>query len=132
MNHAMAGWDKKTRELTKKRAIRKQQARDRGEKTNSDDDDDDDKFDEAAPDMDWGDLEDEDSLSMQGPFLFHVEGSESARTVESGLPMGQVGAGESAVTVEVSTGDRWIGGDGSAAAPEVLMEGAAPTPRPMS
>jgi len=58
----MAGWDKKTRELTKKKAIRKQQARDRGEETSSEDDDDDDKSDKEAAGVDWGDLVDEDSL----------------------------------------------------------------------
>ena len=62
-NHAVAGWDKKTRELTKKKAIWKQQARDRGEEIGSKDDDDDDESDEAAAGVDWGDLEDEDSLS---------------------------------------------------------------------
>ena len=62
-NHALAGWDKKTRELAKKKAIRKQQARDQGEETGSEDDDDDDESDEAAVRVDWGDLEDEDSLS---------------------------------------------------------------------
>ena len=59
----MAGWDKKTRELTKKKVIWKQQARDRGEDTGSEDDDDDDESDEAVAGVDWGDLEDEDSLS---------------------------------------------------------------------
>ena len=61
-NRAVAGWDKKTRELMKKKAIRKQQARDRGEETRSEDDDDDNESDKAATDVDWGDLEDEDSL----------------------------------------------------------------------
>ena len=64
-NHALAGWDKKMRELVKKKAIRKQQARDRGEETSSDDDDDDDNDDdETATGMDWGDLVNEDSLSL--------------------------------------------------------------------
>ena len=61
-NHALAGWDKKTRELVKKKVIRKQQARDRGEETSSEDDDDDDESDEEAAGVDWGDLVDEDSL----------------------------------------------------------------------
>ena len=43
--------------------------------------------------------------------------------VEPGLPLGLVGAGGSAVTVGVPAGDRWMGGDGSAVAPEVLTEG---------
>ena len=63
VNRAMAGWDKKMRELMKKKVIWKQQARDRGEETSSEDDDDEDESDEAAAGVDWGDLEDEDSLS---------------------------------------------------------------------
>jgi hypothetical protein len=59
----MAGWDKKMRELAKKKVIWKQQARDQGEETNSEDNDDEDESDEVATSMDWGDLEDEDSLS---------------------------------------------------------------------
>ena len=51
-NHAMAGWDKKTRELAKKKAIWKQQARDQGEETSSEDDDDDDESDEEAASVD--------------------------------------------------------------------------------
>ena len=62
-NRTTAGWDKKTRELAKKKAIRKQQARDRGEETCSEDDDNDDESNEAAAGVDWGDLEDEDPLS---------------------------------------------------------------------
>ena len=64
-NRAVDGWDKKTRELVKKKVIRKQQARDRGEETSSeDDDDDDDELDEEAVGMDWGDLVNDDSLPM--------------------------------------------------------------------
>ena len=68
-NRALAGWDKKTRELAKKKAIRKQQARDRGEETSGEDDDDDDESDKEEGDteaagVNWGDLENEDSLSM--------------------------------------------------------------------
>ena len=63
-NRAMAGWDKKTRELVKKKAIQKQQAQDRGEETSSEDDDDDDESDEEAAGVDWGDLVDEDSFPM--------------------------------------------------------------------
>ena len=54
------------RVLKMEEMIRKQQARDRGEETGSDDDDDDNddvEFDEVAAGVDWGDLEDEDSLS---------------------------------------------------------------------
>ena len=107
-NHTVAGWDKKMRELKKKKAIRKQQARDRGEETGSEDDDDDDDSDEAAIGMDLGDLGDEDSLSTQGPFPFHTEGSESTRMVEPGLPLGPMGAGGSAVNLRVLAGDRWL------------------------
>ena len=120
------------RELVKKKAIQKQQAQDRGEETSSEDDDDDDKSDEEAAGMDWGDLVDEDSLPMQGPFSFHVKGGESTGMVEPGLPLGPVGAGGSTITVGVPMEDRWMGGDGFEAVPEVLVEGAALTPRPMS
>jgi len=116
-NCAVVGWDKKTRELTKKKAIRKQQARVRGEETGSEDDDDDGESDKAAAGVDWGDLEDEDSLSTQGPFPFHTGGSESTGTVEPGLPLGLVGAGGSTVTLGVPTEDRWTGGDGSETVP---------------
>ena len=56
-NRIAAEWDKKTRELRKKKLLQKQQARDRGEETCSDDDD------EVAADMDWDVLEDEDTLT---------------------------------------------------------------------
>jgi len=134
----VAKWDKRTRELKKKEMIRKQQARDRGEETGSDDDDDDDdddEFDEVAAAVDWGVLEDEDSLSgtqlsTQGPFPFHVGGSESMRLAELGPSLGPVGAGGSAATLGVPAEDRWMGGGGSAATPEGRMEGAAQSPRP--
>ena len=93
-----------------KRAKRqKQEARDRGEDMSSDDDDDDDDDDdEVTVDVDWGALEDEDVLtsahpSMQGPFPFHAEGSESVRSV---------GAGESAASHGMPAEDRWMGGGG--------------------
>ena len=82
----------------------------------SDDDDD-----EVVADTEWDDLESEDTLtgihsSLQGPFPFHVEGSESMRTVEAGRTIGpsseQVGAG------------------GSTAVPEVLVEGSGPATMP--
>ena len=73
--------------------------------------------------MDWGDLVDEDSLPTQGPFPFHAEGSESAGTVEPGLPLGPVGAGGSTVTVGVAAEDRWMGGVRSETAPVMLVEG---------
>ena len=118
-----------TNKLRKEKLLWKQQARDRGEEVSSDDDDDDD---EVAAGMDWGDLENENSLSMQRPLLFHTEGSKSVRSAEPGPSLGPVGAGGSAVTLGVPAGDRWMGGDGSAAALEVLMEGVASSPRPMS
>ena len=126
-NHTMAEWDKRTRELKKKEMQRKQQARDRGEEVSSDDDDGDDDDSEVAADVDWGILEDEDTLtsahpSMQGPFLFHMEGSESVRSVE---------AGESAALHGVSAEDRWMGESGSAAAdPEVMVERGGPGAAP--
>ena len=81
--------------------------------------------------MDWGDLVNEDSLPMQGPFLFHVEGSKSAGAVEPGPPLGPVGAGGSAATLGVPVEDRWIGGVGSETIPAVLVEGGSfdATPR---
>ena len=85
------------RELTKKKAIWKQQASDRGAETSSEDDGDDDESNEEegdtkAADVNWGDLEDEGLLSTQGPFPFHAGGSESTGTVEPGLPLGPAGA----------------------------------------
>ena len=69
-NRAVAGWDKKTKELMKKKAMRKQQARDRGEETGSeDDDDDDDDDDEVAANMNWDVLEDEDMLTSARPSM---------------------------------------------------------------
>ena len=143
-NRIMAEWDNRTRELKKQEMRRKQEARDRGEDVSSDDDDDDDDDgDEVASDVDWGVLEDEGTLtsahpSMQEPLPFRAEGSESARSAE-------VGAEESASSRGVPAKDRWMGGDGSEAVPEVLvegggsdaaprelMEGAVPAPRPMS
>ena len=88
---------------------------------NSDDDyDDDEDDDEVAVDVDWGVLEDEETLTsgrppVQGPFPFHAEGSESIRSVE---------AGESAASHGVPAEDRWMGDAGLAAAdPEAIVEG---------
>ena len=94
----------------------KQEARDRGEDVSSEDEDD-----EVAIGVDWDVLEDEDTLtsghpSVQGPFPFHVEGSESMRSVE---------AGESAVSHGVPAEDRWMEESGPAAAdPEATGEGS--------
>ena len=87
--------------------------------SSDDDDDDDDDDDEVVVDVDWGVLEDEDTLtsahpSMQGPFPFHMEGSESVRSVE---------AGESAASHSVLAEDRWMGESGSTSAdPKVMVE----------
>ena len=87
-----------------------------------DDDDDDDDDDEVAVGVDWGVLEDEDTLisghpSVQGPFPFHAEGSGSMRSVE---------AGESAASHGMPAEDRWIGeGRPAAAIPEATMEGSS-------
>ena len=56
-NHAMAEWQRKTKEFKRKK---KQQARERGEETDSEDNDDDD--DEVVADVEWDVLEGEDSL----------------------------------------------------------------------
>ena len=78
------------------------------EETNSDEDDneeEEEEGEEVVANPEWGDLESEDTLtgipsSMQGPFLFHVGGSESVRTAAAGRIVGpsleQVGVGRSA------------------------------------
>ena len=134
-NRIMAEWDNRTRELKKQEMRRKQEARDRGEDVSSDDDDDDDNDDdddEVAGNMDWGVLEDEGMLKSAHPSM---QGSESARSVEVDRPTdpssGPMGAEEFATPPGVPAEDRWMGGDGSVVAPEVLMEGAALLSRPM-
>ena len=123
VNRLAAERDKKAREEMKKAKRLKQEARDRGEDVSSeDDDDDDDDDDEVAVGVDWDVLEDEDTLtsghpSVQGPFPFHAEGSESMRSVE---------AGESAASHGVPAEDQWTGEGGLAAAnPEATMEGSS-------
>ena len=64
-NHLTAERDKKAREQMKKERRLKQEARDQGEDVSSDDDNNDD--DEVAADMDWGVLEDEDTLTSAHP-----------------------------------------------------------------
>ena len=106
VNRLAAERDKKAREQMKKERRLKQEARDRGEDVSSDDDnDDDDDDDEVVVDVDWGVLEDEDTLtsahpSVQGPFPFHAEGSESVRSVE---------ARESTASQGMPSEDRWMG-----------------------
>jgi len=93
-----------------------------GEETDSDEDDDEEEEEEVVTDNEWDDLESEDTLigipsSMQGPYPFHVGGSESVRMAEAGRTIGpsseQVGVG------------------GSAAALEVLIEGGDPIVAPL-
>ena len=59
-NRTIAEWDRRTRELKKKKMLRKQQTWDRGEETDNDDDDE--EFDEVVADVDWDVPEGEDSL----------------------------------------------------------------------
>ena len=54
----MAEWNKKSRDLRKKKLLRKRQARDRGEEIGSDDDND-----EVAVGVDWDVLADGDMLT---------------------------------------------------------------------
>ena len=63
-NRTTVEWDRKTRELKRKKMLRKQQAWERGEETDSDDDDDDDdeEYDEVVTDIEWGNLGGEDAL----------------------------------------------------------------------
>ena len=64
MNRTVAKWDRRTRELKKRKMMRKQQAWDQGEETGSDDDDDDDDDDdEVVADIEWGDLGGKDTLT---------------------------------------------------------------------
>ena len=122
-NRLAAEQDKQAREQMKKAKRLKQEAQDRGEDVSSeDDDDDDDDDDEVAVGVDWGVLEDEDTLtsghpSVLGPFPFHAEGSRSMRSVE---------AGESAASHSVPGEDWWMGEGGPAATiPEATMEGSS-------
>ena len=62
-NRTKAEWDRKTRELKRKKMLRKQQAQERGEETGSDDDDNKEEFDEVVAHVDWDILEGEDSLT---------------------------------------------------------------------
>ena len=92
-NRLAAERDRKAREEMKKAKRLKQEAWDRGEDVSSEDeDDDDDDDDKVAAGVDWDVLEDEDTLtsghpSVQGPFPFHTEGSESMRSVEGPFPL---------------------------------------------
>lgn len=128
-NHTVAEWDRKMKELKRKKMLQKKQAWERGEGTDSDDDDDDDdkEYDEVVADVEWDVLEGEDlligtHLSSQGPFLFYAGESESVRTAEMGqtigLSLGLVGAGGSTAMLGVS-----VEGGSSAVAPHELMGG---------
>ena len=67
-NRLAAERDKKAREQMKKERRLKQEARDQREDVSSDDDDDDDDDDdEVVIDVDWGVLEDEDTLTSAAP-----------------------------------------------------------------
>ena len=119
-NRTAAEWDRKTKELKRKKMLQKQQAWERGEETDSDNDDEE-EFDEVVADVEWDVLEGEDTLtgthsSTQGPFPFHVGGSKSVRPAEMGQTIGPssglVGAGGSAVAPGVP-----VEGGGSTAAP---------------
>ena len=146
-NRAIALWQRKTKESERKKKQQKQQAEERGEETDSEDDEDDD--DEVVADVEWDVLEGEDMLigthsSMQGPFPFHVGGSESVRSAETGQTIGPssgpVGADGSTAVLGVlvegggstAAPHKLIGAGGSAAMPGVPVEGAAPLPHPMS
>ena len=138
VNRTAVEWDRKMRELKKKKMLRKQQARERGEETGSDDDDDE-EFDEVVADVEWDVLESEDTLTgthltTQGPFPFHAKGSESVRPAEMGQTIGPssgpMGAGRSAATPGVPVEDRWMGGGGSATMPEVPTERGGSTTAP--
>ena len=89
--------------------------------------------------MDWDVLKGKDSLtgtqlSMQGPFPFHMGGSESVRPAEAGQTIGPssrlAGVGGSAAAPGVPAEDRWMGGGGSAASPEAPVEGGGFTTTP--
>ena len=73
-NRLVVERDKKAREQMKKAKRLKQEARDRGEDVSSEDEDDnDDDDDEVAVNVDWGILEDEDTLTSdpcRDPSLF--------------------------------------------------------------
>ena len=58
-NRTMTEWDRKTKELKRRKMLRKQQAWERGEEIGSDDNDDDDEeeFDEVVVDIEWGILQ---------------------------------------------------------------------------
>ena len=61
-NHTAAEWDRKMRELKRKKMLQKQQAWERGEETGSDNDDNEEEFDEVVADVEWDVLEGEDTL----------------------------------------------------------------------
>ena len=62
-NRTMVEWDRKTRELKRKKMLRKQQAWERGEEACGDDDEEEEEFDEVVADVDWDVLEGEDTLT---------------------------------------------------------------------
>lgn len=72
---------------------------------------------------------------MQGPFPFHMGGSESVRPAEVGPSLGPVRGGggpvlRSAATPRVPAEDQWMGGGRSTTVPKVLMEGGGSATMP--
>ena len=61
-NHTATEWDRRMKELKRKKMLQKQEARERGEETGSDDDDHE-EFDEVVADVEWDVLEGEDTLT---------------------------------------------------------------------
>ena len=61
-NRTVAEWDRKTKELKRKKMLQKQQARERGDEIDNDVDDDEEEFDEVVADVEWDVLEGEDTL----------------------------------------------------------------------
>ena len=82
-------WQQKAKEGKRRKKQQKLRAQERGEETNSDDDDGEEEEEEVVANVEWDDLESEDTLigihlSMQGHFPFHVGGSESVMPAEAG------------------------------------------------
>jgi len=83
-NRTAAEWQKKTKEVKRKKKLQKLRAWERGEETDSDDEEEDD---EVVADIEWDDLGSEDTLtgthsSMQGPFPFHARERVAVRLEE--------------------------------------------------
>ena len=99
--------------------LQKQQARERGEETDSDDDE---EYDEVVADIEWGDLGGEDALTsahslMRGPFPFHAREGEAVRPEE-----------EASQTIGPSFASSRVGG--STTVPEVPAGAGRPITMP--